>query len=906
MDAYRFAITKIQPPRMRATRIARPGLDDALARALLERRVVVLQAAAGFGKTSALAAQIPRLPAGTALAWVSLDEDDDRRRLFACLTAALEPFDLPWRIAPEGLLSRLDENENGQAAQDEGGRLAAAELLNALAAAEVDRGVIVLDDLHRVASAGLHRWLDRLVERLPAQWTLVLASRAPPPLALARQRAAGELAEFSQDTLRFSRSEAAALLAADGGDGTGVDALFDRTQGWPAGLQLVAAARRRPGGATSSGNARVDPALFDFLASEVLDDLPQPLHDFLLRSAVLPELTVARAEAVSGDIAAAAHLDEIERRGLFVTVLDAAERTLVLHDLFRDALQQRLRQRFPDELTPLLQRAAAGETDPLRRVGTLLRAADWAGAEGVLVESAPDLFLAGGAGEALRLVEQFPPAWRSRAPRLLRLAGVACCLRWQWESMTEWCEAAVAAARATGDELERRLAQAYLASALYAVDRNPEAEALLAALHNEPLAPEARLLTLLADCTQHFRRGEHVRLRELFTELMAGLEREASLLLWWECAPAVNWSTLQGLPPLIERYASGALARIGARPLPLRAELLLQQAFGQLWAGRLDVAREAVHAAEDDMRWLACSGETEIGVQLFRLIEGAICGHADDVRQRLQALFEREQGGGPTRLRLWRHQIAVYGVRMNDALAAPAETLRHWAGFLFERPLEDPGPATPRAIAARARFACAQGRWADAAALFEQLQPRLAGMDVMGQRIELQLRSAHALLQLGRLDAAALPAAAALARVVSEPLPGPALLCGPARLRALADADWGQRLAPALRQALHELAARAAAANSAVGAAGDVPGAAPAAGRDDAAARLGPLSPREFEVLERIAAGDSNKLIARALDISPHTVKRHIANILDKLGLSTRGQASHWLHGRVREPATGA
>ncbi len=55
------------------------------------------------------------------------------------------------------------------------------------------------------------------------------------------------------------------------------------------------------------------------------------------------------------------------------------------------------------------------------------------------------------------------------------------------------------------------------------------------------------------------------------------------------------------------------------------------------------------------------------------------------------------------------------------------------------------------------------------------------------------------------------------------------------------------------------------------------------------------LSLREREVLERIAAGDSNKLIARALDISPHTVKRHVANILDKLGLESRGQASAWL-----------
>ena len=102
-QTLRFAATKIQPPRARSSRIARPALDAALLPALLSSRVVLLLAAAGFGKTSALAAQLPRLPAGTAMAWVSLDEDDDAQRLFTCLAAALEPHDLPWRTAPEAL-----------------------------------------------------------------------------------------------------------------------------------------------------------------------------------------------------------------------------------------------------------------------------------------------------------------------------------------------------------------------------------------------------------------------------------------------------------------------------------------------------------------------------------------------------------------------------------------------------------------------------------------------------------------------------------------------------------------------------------------------------------------------------------------------------------------------------------
>ena len=91
MEAPRFAITKIQPPRSRVHRVERPTLSAALTRSLAEHRIVLLQAPAGFGKTALLAAQWPHLPAGTALAWVSLDEDDDAQRVFACLVAALEP-----------------------------------------------------------------------------------------------------------------------------------------------------------------------------------------------------------------------------------------------------------------------------------------------------------------------------------------------------------------------------------------------------------------------------------------------------------------------------------------------------------------------------------------------------------------------------------------------------------------------------------------------------------------------------------------------------------------------------------------------------------------------------------------------------------------------------------------------
>lgn len=873
--SLRFAATKIQPPRRRATRVERPALDAALRDAIRSRRVVLVQAPAGFGKTSLLATLFAP-DAGLAAAWVSLDEDDDAERLLACLVAALEPHDLPWRASPDALVELAGADAAGL-------RKAAAGLVNALAGADAGHGVIVLDDLHRVESASAFALLDVLIERAPPHWTLLLATRSVPPpavAALARARANAELAEFTQEQLRFTPAEAAALLQAEGLPQADAGTLFDRTAGWPAGLRLALAALKTRG---AVDHRLLDRHLFDYVAAEVLDDMPQPLHDFLLRVAVLPELTANRAAAVSGDPRAAERLDEIERRGLFVTALDAHDRTLVLHDLLRDALLQRQAERLPGERAALLRRAAAGEADTLRRVGYLLRAEDWQAAEAALMHDAAELFLHGGAGEVLRLAEQFPPAQRSA--RLCGLGASASALRWAWDDMARWLEQGVQAARAAGEPLALQVAQARLAYALYPLDRNAEAESLITALHAQALAPPARAWLLLADCMQHFRRNPHARLPALFGELLQILEAGQPLFLWWEMAPPFSWSTIAGMPALMQRYVDGVLPKIGERALPLRAELRLLQAVLHLWAGRIADAEAQLAAAGDDIAWLAVSGETQVGVRIVRATVDAMHGRGDAVQHSLDALLRLEDDAAPERRELWRHQMAVYGVRLADAVG-DVVALRRWCSLLRENPLVSDTVQNSRAIAARARFAAAQGRWADAVVQFELLADVLPGMDVMGQRTDLTLRWAHALVRLDRLTEAARLVAPVLARLRADGGHGQPLLCGPALLQALADARWGVLLDAEQKADLAAAARFATAVRGSM--AVDQPAA--AAATDDQG-----LSQREREVLERIAAGDSNKVIARDLDISPHTVKRHVANILDKLGLGSRGQAAAWL-----------
>lgn len=1021
----RFAATKIQPPRLRAQRIERPALEAALLAATRQHRVVLLQAPAGFGKTSALAALAARLTAGgaagelgpagaagaagsgfgpavrgdigvpargagaggegaeapSALAWVSLDADDDAARLLACLAAALEPYDLPWRTLPEALVAQMHQGLPAA-------RRAVEELLNALAHADVAHGVIVMEDLHRVRSMDLVGLGDLLIERLPANWCLVLTSRETPPLALARLRAAGELAEFGPEALRFSADESAALVAAAAGAGPRLEeaaarALHERTQGWPAGLRLAMLARQAHPvisisggpGASSASSASSAPGpgapagrpegvaraigeryLFDYLATEVLDALPSELHDFLLRCSVLPELTAGRAAAVSGDRHAALRLDEIERRALFATPLEARERTLVLHDLFRDALQVRLQQRLPGELPELLRRAAAGETDPLRRVGYLLQAGDWPGAEEALDDAAPTIFLHSGPGDVERLLAQFDAGWRDRSVVLQALTVGAALLRWDWDAVAR--HGAVVAALPVppeGEAPRRRVARertlAVYAMALYVADRNEASEALIARLRAMPLVPAARRLMLISDATQHFRRGQHAEVQHLYGEVLDSLEAGATLYEWWECVPAANWGTLPGMRRQMQRYVDGATLQLRGQPLALRADILMLQAYAHLWAGRVPAAREAAQAAEDDQRWLACSGETDITVQMFRLIEGAISGRGDETRARLEALRGRNLEAAPERRRLWQHHLAVYGVRISHLLGSGPAVLERWAEWLKEDPLRSSEHRNGRAIAVRFRHAAASGRWAEATRQFGLIEPLLATMDVHAHALELRVRGAHALLQAGDAEAALRALEPALQRVCDEASPGYALMAGPAVLKAL-DGALGARLPAALAQALADAAALAERARqggpreaatagpslvargadaepSSTGAAAPGSAGAPmsdpgrealpaqastiaaastevagstvhASGTDntrttDASPAAGTaLSAREIEVLELMSRGQSNKVIARTLDISPHTVKRHVANILDKLVLQSRGEAAAW------------
>ncbi len=227
-----------------------------------------------------------------------------------------------------------------------------------------------------------------------------------------------------------------------------------RTEGWIAGLQLLLSAGGGDGRASLTSGQR---HVFDFLAEEVLDQMPAPLRQFLLRSSVLPELTAARCAAVAGVGLREAHalLERIERSGLFVAQLDGDGAALRLHDLFRDFLVERLEREHADQMPALLVRAAEHEPDVVRAVGWLLRAGEAARAAQHLLAHGAALLGAGAHASVERLVKSMPPAALAAQPELHLLHALAAYANFRFEDVIARCERAIAGFAAAGRRTRR-------------------------------------------------------------------------------------------------------------------------------------------------------------------------------------------------------------------------------------------------------------------------------------------------------------------------------------------------------------------------------------------------------------------------------------------------------------------
>ncbi|MCZ3387694.1 MAG: hypothetical protein LH645_00900 [Actinomycetia bacterium] len=235
-------------------------------------------------------------------------------------------------------------------------------LVNDLAAWP-DEILLVLDDFHVIEAADIHEGLTFLLENQPSNVHLMIATRADPPLPLARMRARGELVEVRSADLRFTDIEAAAYLTGTMGlelSDSDIATLAERTEGWAAALQLAGLSLRDrddPSDAVArfAGNERF---IVDYLVDEVLDRQPAGICDFLLATSVLDRLTGPLCDAVTGRTGGAATLVELERSNLFVIPLDGNRQWYRSHHLFADVLRSHVSERSPEWLADLHMRAA--------------------------------------------------------------------------------------------------------------------------------------------------------------------------------------------------------------------------------------------------------------------------------------------------------------------------------------------------------------------------------------------------------------------------------------------------------------------------------------------------------------------------------------------------------------------
>ncbi len=345
--------TKLHVPRPRAHLVPRSHLTERLQRGV-ERALTLVSAPAGFGKTTLLAQWLAE--SGMPVAWLSLEpEDNDPTRFLSYLIAALQTLDAQIGTTALAML---------HTPQPPPPETVLAVLTNDLVSRDPGDVALVLDDYHVITADPIHRGITFLLERLPPQMHLLLATRADPPLPLARLRAQGQLTEVRAADLRFGPTEVSTFLQAVMGldlPPEAIATLEHRTEGWIAGLQLAALSLQGRADVSAflaafTGTHRY---VLDYLSDEVLARQPAPVQTFLLHTCILDRLSGPLCDAVTGQEGSQAMLEALDRANLFVGSLDDERRWYRYHHLFAEMLRGHLQQAEPALMPALHRRASA-------------------------------------------------------------------------------------------------------------------------------------------------------------------------------------------------------------------------------------------------------------------------------------------------------------------------------------------------------------------------------------------------------------------------------------------------------------------------------------------------------------------------------------------------------------------
>jgi LuxR family maltose regulon positive regulatory protein len=922
--------TKLYLPQMRGALVPRPRL---LARldAGTHLPLTLIAAPAGFGKTTLLAQGLgdgrwemgdgrwalesaspnPQLltPNSRLVAWLALDAaDNDPNTFLRYLIAALRQA-----VPSVGALAVALMQE----AQPPPLATLLTTLINDLA--EVPQPVLLaLDDYHVITAPAVHGALTFLLDHLPPNLHLAIGSREDPPLPLARLRARGQIAELRAADLRFTPEEAAAFLRDVMGlalEADAIAALEARTEGWIAGLQLAALAmqdRADQAGfiAAFAGSNRF---VIDYLASEVLDRLPDHVRAFMLRTSILERMCGPLCDAVVGDRGLGTGdgetsvaqggvtsqspipnpqsqflLEELERANLFLIPLDDQRRWYRYHQLLAGVLRERLQRELAGaELAELHRRAMRWfEQAGLLAAATqhALVAGDFARAADLIERSALPMALEGRQATVAGWLAALPTAMRHERPRLLLAqAGIdgsngdfaaAAAQLQQAERLVHGH--ATPEATATQGEI------AAMRTMALSMIGDPRATTIgRMALAQLPDRHPLREMTVAGICYAAFYAGDLAMPSRMLEDTLAAreVEQRPIAIRTGMIAMLAMVRRAQGRLEESQRMAEHALALASheGRVLPLSGAFL-----AYLLLGLAQCERNELDAAERTLRQCAqLAGQYQMTMNeiLAQFYLGQVLAARGDLPGALGLVEQAEAAAqrylSPRNLR----EIAGYRVLLwlqQGNLSAAAE----WAATYTR----ETGPDRPRMTAYDFdRFALAQTLLAQAQleAAREAVQHLLDDAEATGHgsfviwSLILQALILHA--QGDRTTAlASLQRALALAepqgylRIFINHGAQIAALLREAHARGIAPA-YIERLLDAMPDCRLEIADCR------------LP--------DDQSTMIEPLSAREREVLRLLANGMDNAQIARTLAVAVSTVKAHTNHIFGKLGVHSRLEA---------------
>ncbi|MFL9906307.1 LuxR C-terminal-related transcriptional regulator [Paraburkholderia sp. RL17-337-BIB-A] len=397
-----FLATKVVLPRLPADLISRPRLVG-LAERAASKRLTVIKAPAGFGKTSLALIWLERLRAnGARVAWLSLDaEDDEPAHFLNSLAHAL------WHACGDVGAAAISLTADAAFVPP---RAVVTTLINELLEVD-DEVVLFLDDYHLISLPAVHQTMSFFIEKVPSHVHVVLCSRTDPSLPLARLRAGDDLLEVDAPALRFDFDETKRFVehALPGVlNASHIETLFANTEGWAAALRISMSVLSRTEYQSSqedivpSGTSRPFAAYIEHM----FERLPADMVEFMLRTSILDRLSAPLCEAITGQRTSQRMLDEIAEGRLLLQALDLDGQWFRYHHLMSEYLRAKLEAQHPDEVAELH-----------------CRACEWYGAQALWTEAVKHAIAAGSTDNAIRLMERCAMALVKKGD-LLTLLGL--------------------------------------------------------------------------------------------------------------------------------------------------------------------------------------------------------------------------------------------------------------------------------------------------------------------------------------------------------------------------------------------------------------------------------------------------------------------------------------------------